>query len=104
MRRERLDGERWRRLVAEHARSGLSLKAFAARKGVSVNSLAYWKYKRIGLSRRAPRDLVPVHVIDDLGSSGREFVLELGDARLRIPPDFDPAGLAGVLDLLRQPC
>lgn len=104
MQRGRLDSERWRRLVAEHARSGLSLKSFAARKGVSVNSLAYWKYKRIGLGRRASTDLVPVHVIDDLGSSGRELVLELVGARLRIPPDFDPAALAGVLDLLRQPC
>jgi len=104
MRRGGLDAEQWRRLVAEQARSGLSLKAFAARKGVSANSLAYWKYKRIGLGRRAPGDLVPVHVIDDLGPSGRELVLELGGARLRIPPDFDPAALAGVLDLLRQPC
>lgn len=92
----------WHALLDAHARSGLSLRAFAVSTGVSVNTLAYWKYTR---SRRSGRSsIVPVTVIDDLPRAGGEFVLELGAARLRIPASTDPDRVVGLLRALAGPC
>ena len=96
--------ERWRRLVVEHGRSGLSLRAFAARKGVSANTLAYWKYTRRISGKPGRTAIVPVHVLDDASAVRGELVVELSDARLRIPPGFDVELLARVLEVLRRPC
>jgi len=59
----------WRDVLDRHAASGLSLRAFAAREGLSANTLAYWKYNaartvregidgpRAGSRHRRPREL-----------------------------------------------
>ncbi len=96
--------ERWRRLVVEHACSGLSLRAFAARHGVSANTLAYWKYtRRIG-AKPARLSIVPVRVVDDASVVRAELVIEFSDARLRILPGFDAELLSRVVEVLRRPC
>ena len=66
--------------MLEHARSGLSLRAFAERAGVSVNTLAYWKYRRrIAGEARSPV-FVPVKLVDDLHGVRSELVVEIGGA------------------------
>lgn len=99
------DTGRWHELIAAHERSGLSLKAFAARAGVSVNTLAYWKYKR-GVRRtpleQAPR-LVPVHVVDDEPALG-ELVVEIGSVRVRVASTSDLTLLRRVVAALRPSC
>ena len=96
--------EHWRRLVLEHARSGLSLRAFAALKGVSANTLAYWKYRRRIAGKPARPSIVPVRVVDDASFARAELVIEFSDARLRIAPGFDAELLSRVVEVLRRPC
>jgi len=59
----------WRDVLDRHAAIGLSLRAFAAREGLSANTLAYWKYTRLARPAERSTTLVPVHVIDDRASS-----------------------------------
>jgi hypothetical protein len=92
--------------VVEHARNGLSLREFAGRRGVSVNTLAYWKYtRRIANAGVSASTLVPVKLIDDLRCEGADLVVDVGGARLTIPSGCDLEQVARVLALLRrQPC
>lgn len=92
----------WRRLLAEHSVSGLSLRAFAARAGVSANTLAYWKYKRPTVSSRPA--IVPVTVVDDLSPGRGEFVVEIGAARVRIPASMDHDQLVRLVRALGGAC
>ena len=103
MQRSRLGAEHWQRLVAGQARSGLSVRAFAERHGVSPDTLTYWKYKRRG-ARPTRTTFAPVQVIDDGNMRGREFVLELDGVGVRIPPDFDADALVRLLAIVRRPC
>jgi len=103
MGRSRSDGRRWQELLAKQARSGLSLRAFAAREGVSPNTLAYWKYKR-GAERKGSPALVPVRVIDDERPRGGELVIEFASARLRVGSGCDLDLLARVIAILRESC
>lgn len=90
--------------MLEHARSGLSLRAFAKRMGVSANTLAYWKYtRRIAGAAKAPV-FVPVKLVDDLRGVRPDLVVEFGGARLCIPRGCDLEQVARVLELLRRPC
>lgn len=50
----------WQKLVEAQARSGLSLRVFAERLGVSPHTLAYWKYKRPVAGIDAAPKLLPV--------------------------------------------
>ena len=97
--------DRWGRLLQEQSQSGLSLREFARRKGLSTNTLGYWKYKRRLLDTSPAAPLVPVTVIDDqVPANGRELTLEIGGALLRIPPGCDMERLARVVSLLSRPC
>jgi hypothetical protein len=94
----------WGRLLQEHSRSGLSLREFARRKGLSTNTLGYWKYKRrVSTAAPAP-EIVLVKAIDDPVGVGGELTLELGGARLRIPPGCDLERVARVVSILRRSC
>ena len=41
---------RWRRLVAEQRRSGLSQRSFCAQRGISLSTLGWWR-QRLGCTR-----------------------------------------------------
>jgi len=84
----------WRDVLDRHAASGLSLRAFAAREGLSANTLAYWKYTRLARSAKASTALVPVHVIDDRASSDQDITLSLDGVHVSIPRGFDEDHLA----------
>lgn len=103
---------RWRRLIEEQERSGLSVREFAARRGLSAWSLYGWR-SRLGRGRRtrAPsRALVPVDVLDTERvapppnqASGIEiFVGER--ALVRVPHGFDAAELERVLGAVKRSC
>lgn len=105
MRRSRFGPDQWQRLVEAQSGSGLSVREFAERHGVSPSALTYWKYKRGGGGQRRRTTFAPVRLIDDGGpSSTREFVLELAGARIRVPAEFDPDSLRRLLELVREPC
>ena len=103
MSRSTIGPDRWRELVLAQQRSGLSLRAFAARHGVSPNTLAYWKYKRGRGRAPAAAQLVPVEVIGEVSPSS-ELVVELADARVRVPAGCDPERAARLIALLLRPC
>lgn len=113
--------DRWRRLLAEHERSGLSVRQFAEERSLSAWSLYAWR-QRLGLSRRrATRrsgrqgkqdraaELVPVRVIDavddPLAEARSGFHVELREgARIHVPAGFQSEDLARLVAVLRSSC
>ncbi len=47
----------WRALFAEQARSGLSVKAFCAQRGIGYSTFARWKSALSGAEQTAPQTL-----------------------------------------------
>ena len=91
----------WRRLIAEHERSGLSVRAFSKQHRTSEHSFYQWrkrlrdqlpmKFALVETSRSAPAAVAAV-----------ELMLTSGE-RLRIAPGIDAATLRLVLSVLREP-
>lgn len=115
--------QRWRALIAEQERSGLSVRDFARQRELSPWSLYGWRSK-LGLGRMrsnvgtAPtrrrrsepyRDLVVVDVVGpDARSGSREsdgFELELDHGvRVHVPRGFDDGELVRLVRALRSSC
>jgi hypothetical protein len=109
---------RYRELVAEHARSGLTQREFAAKKGVAATTLSWWKHEIGHRDRlRAGRNgngvhLVPVQVVtaalDRSRSKGSdptrtEFVVRLRSGReIRVEHGFDAAELGRLVEVLES--
>lgn len=101
---------RWRALIREQERGGLSVAEFARRRGVSAATLYWWRSQ---LSRREERDrkprLVAVEVIGskegDSSNGGRGFELELaGGRRLYVPSRFDAEALSRLIAAVERAC
>jgi len=101
---------RWRALIREQERSGLSVSEFARRRGVSVATLYWWRSQ---LSRRGGRGratrLMAVEVVGskevDPSSGDRDFELELsGGRRLRVPARFDAEALSRLIVAVERAC
>lgn len=103
----------YRDLIAEQTRSGLSTRAFAARRGIPSGTLSSWRHqlkKRDGArrnSQEAAPSFVPVRVVPR-GSAmpmpaprteGYEIVVGV----VRLPADFDEARAAALVRAL-TPC
>jgi hypothetical protein len=122
MARQRTDestgAQKWGRLVEEWLGSGLTQEAFCRRRGVSVATLRWWKW-RLGREERSarvppgasggtppPGSLVPVRIVESRfpvsqaaslkEAGGYEVVLPCG-WRLHVPVDFDAQSLARLL-------
>lgn len=106
---------KWRRLVQEQERSGQTVKAFAACRGVSLYTLYWWRSR---LSRQSAATSVPpaapalvqIAVRDDRRFDGDArprsagFELHLrDDLVIRVPAGFDGGDLRRLLEAL-QPC
>jgi hypothetical protein len=110
--------QRYRRLLEEHAQSGLTQRAFAARKGVAATTLSWWKHEIGHRDRlRAGRNgngvhLLPVQVVtaalDRSRSKGPdptrgEFVVRLRSGReVRVEHGFDAAELGRLVEVLES--
>jgi hypothetical protein len=89
----------YRQLLAEQRRSGLSIRAFARKRGVPAGTLSSWAHEikkrdaERGPVRTAASGFVPVSVVEaPLPAAGPRggYELELGGGRvLRLPSDFD---------------
>jgi transposase-like protein len=97
---------KWRALIAEQERSGMTAKEFAASRGITPTTLYWWR-SQLG-RRRQTTDLVPVEVVEHevvVGGRGQRdasFALEVdGDLTLRIPAGFDEAELRRLVRALR---
>jgi hypothetical protein len=93
----------WQRLIGEWRVSGLSVRAFCARRGLATTTFCAW---RRTLERRAAEKaaFVPVQVVTDTipaTASALELVLADGLA-VRVAPGFDEATLRRLLAVLQE--
>lgn len=83
----------------------MTAREFAARQGVAINTLRYWKYifDRELRERRGPASLVEVTPGPLLSIEDRRFELELASGRrLRIPSGFEVEALKRLLAVLDE--
>ena len=98
---------KWQAIIGEQEKSGLTVREFAATRGIAAGTLFWWRsrLRRKGLSTDA---LVPVEVVDAVADNdNKPRVLELqvrDDIVLRLPHDFDEGALRRVLTVLGRPC
>jgi transposase len=91
--------EDWQELIAEHKRSGLTVKAFCEKQGVGEALFYSWR-KRLTEEQPARFALVaPDGVV--AGPLTLQLVLTGGE-RLEIPAGIDQATLRAVLAVLRE--
>lgn len=96
---------KWRALIAEQERSGLTVRAFAEGKGITPTTMYWWRSR---LGRCAPVDLVPVEVVehdivvDSARAVGADFEVRLGSGvALRVPTGFDEGELRRLVRALQ---
>jgi len=90
----------WGDLIQQQAASGQSVSAFCSKRGLTEQSLYFWKKR---LSKQAPVSfaLVAANEFGDKRSTALELELGCGQ-RLRIPMGVDAATLRTVLSILRE--
>lgn len=100
--RERL----WRKRLASWKASGLRVREFCEREGVTPTAFAHWR-KEIA-ARDSPAaavtPFVPVYVTPAAAAVPLEVALDNGRV-VRVPPGFEPAHLRAVVAALEgSPC
>ena len=99
--RERL----WRKRLASWKASGLKVREFCEREGVTPTAFAHWRKEIAARDGGAVRDapaFVPVHVTPTVTAVPLEVALAAGRV-VRVPPGFDPAHLRAVVAALEEP-
>ena len=93
--------QRWRERVGAWRASGLTAEAFASGKAFSASTLRWWS-SRLG---RAPSvaflELLPRPTVT-APELPRDLVVEVGPARVRVAPGFDPTLLVAVVRALAE--
>ena len=80
------------------------MREFAGTRGFAPGTLFWWR-SRIRRKRTDEAALVPVEVLDAAADHLRTIELQLRDGVVvRLPHDFDEAGLRRVLAVLGKPC
>ena len=114
MERDLAKERRWRRLVEQQRRSGLSVRAFCEQHDLFEHAFYWWRRELADRDAAAPADkadaappaplFVPVHVRPDdpLPASGVEVVLANG-RRLRVGAGVEPRRLAALAAALEAP-
>jgi hypothetical protein len=108
--------QRYRRLLAEHAKSDLTQRDFAANKGVPATTLSWWRHEiarrdRIRAERNGkraqPSSLVPVQLVTAAmdrqsdPTEAVEFVVRLRSGRVvRVRRGFDAGELRRLIEVL----
>jgi len=83
---ERRTWSEWERLVREQKRSGLSVRAFAERRGVNPHTLSWWRW-RIRVEPRSQavvERFVPV-VVEATASSEPDLEPRVGTVEVELP-------------------
>lgn len=103
---------RWREHVEEQARSGLTVGAYCAARGLAAPTFYEWRRRIAAGGGPARAAFVPVEVTSSsarrferpCGSSGVEVILA-GGARLRLERGFDATALRSAVAALEgRPC
>jgi transposase-like protein len=93
--------ELWRRLIAQHEQSGLSVRAFCQQHRTSEHSFYQWR-KRLGERLPVKFALVETNRAAAMAVTAVEVILASGE-RVRIAPGIEAATLRLVLSVLREP-
>jgi transposase-like protein len=95
--------EDWRRLISEHQQSGLTVKAFCQKEGVSEALFYSWR-KKVAADEPARFALVATNGAGAASAPALQRIelLLAGGDRLEIPAGTDEATLRTVLRLLRE--
>ncbi len=106
--------ERWRRAMIRHRASGLSIRAFCEREGLSEPSFYQWRRELARRDRQTVRSgrpgmaFVPVRVLPEEGKSPASGAIEIvlaGGRIVRVGARFDRETLAQVVAVLEaNPC
>lgn len=97
----------WSRRVAAWQSSGMTCREFAASAGVNPSTLAWWKWKLASRDEGAELGLT-FFELTGVGqpacrpASGRGVTVQMGEAQVAVPVDFDEATLVRVLAVLRS--
>src|SRR5262245_55434470 len=98
--------QQWRRWINEWRRSGLSVQAFCAQRGLARPSFYAWR-RTLQQRAAATAAFVPVQVVADaVPAQASALEVVLADGRtVRVAPGFDAATLRQLLAVLeRRPC
>jgi hypothetical protein len=98
--------EVWAKRVERWVDSGLSAKEFAAETGINANTLAHWRW-RLGMeasgapakAASSPVRFVELAATPDAAAPAFELLLA-GGRTVRVPPRFDGAELARLVQVL----
>lgn len=98
----------WRDAVARQAASGLAIRVFCEREGLSPSTFSFWRRKLAAQSGEecsagGSPSLVPVSLVPGHQGVGTEAPYELvlgDDLRVRVPRDFDEESLHRLLAVL----
>jgi transposase-like protein len=119
MSRDRQREARWRGIIREQARSGLSIRAFCRQVGVTESAFYFWRgelarrgqeqrRRRVPRRRRpratSPPAFVPVNVLAEVPAqaAGRMEIELPGGWRVRVAAPVDRSVLADVLAVLAE--
>ena len=95
--RQREAWAKWRRLIAEHERSGQSVAAFCRERGLCAPYFFSWK-KRLTRPAAAER-FVAVEVEESpTPAAGSAIEIRVGGCSVLVEPGFDARHLRAVLD------
>ncbi|QDU89503.1 hypothetical protein Pla175_28950 [Pirellulimonas nuda] len=99
----------WRLAFEEFGSSGLSVRAFCEREGISTASFYAWRRSLQQLDSEPARvELIPVDVVEPPGglSADRLELTTPGGFTLRFPADIAPRQLGAVLGVIEggAPC
>jgi transposase len=97
---------RWAKRVERLKKSGLSIRAFAAREGLPSGSLSHWKWK---LERQSGQALRPTRFVElktsgpGLGGPAVPYEVVLASGRVvRVPRGFDAVELGRLVGVLEE--
>lgn len=109
--RSRQREEFWRRIVTRQPKSGLSIRAWCARHGVTEASFYAWRRtlaRRAATAKNSRAQFVAVDVAGGASTSVGSASLQLmvNDLRVEIGAGFDGETLRRLVDVLREaaPC
>jgi transposase len=104
-RRQRRSSGEWHEEIARWRRSGLSARAYAAERGLSPVTLAWWSKRvgRSGISKKVEPAFVPLHVHSPSARDEAPFAIEISLRNgwtLRASSSLDPQQLAAIVHAL----
>jgi transposase-like protein len=106
-RRDERKEQQWRRWFGEWQTSGLSVRAFCARRGLAESLFYAWR-RRLEERAAARPAFLPVHIVaDQAAAAGNALEVVLADGRsVRVAAGFDAATLRRLLSVLEEkpPC